>query len=77
MSRDAETELNLRGSVVDSNVVNEWASKINDVEVCVVNDEVALSALLVIEVLGLEGSGVSLSLSLTWASAGQLYWTSA
>jgi hypothetical protein len=60
VSGDTETEFNLGGTVVDCNVLDEGAGKISDVEVCVVNEEVALSALLVIEVLGLEGSGVSL-----------------
>jgi len=56
---DAETELDLGGDVVDGDVLDEGTSEVYDVEVCVVNEEVALSALLVIEVLILLGSSVS------------------
>lgn len=59
MCGDAETELDLGGDVVDGDVLDEGTSEVYDVEVCVVNEEVALSALLVIEVLILLGSSVS------------------
>jgi len=59
MDRDAEAELDLGGDFIDGDVVDEGTSEVNDIEVCVVNEEVALGALAVGEILALGGGGVS------------------